>query len=626
MEAFVLDWSYETWVERLAELGQPRFRADQICKWIYRKRVFRFEDMTDLSLELREKLQALWSCGIPEVAAEQVSRKDGTRKLLWRLGDGQSVESVLLDQEGRRTACISTQVGCPLGCAFCATGQSGFVRNLSPGEIVGQFLGMEARYGELQGLVTMGMGEPLLNADSVFLALGALKHPKMRGLGVRHITLSTCGVVPGIRALAASGLGVRLAVSLHAANDALRDRLVPLNAQYPLAELREALVDYQEATRDRISIEYALFEGVNDDPSQARQLGEYLRGLSVFVNLIPGNRSLEDAYRRPPRYRVEQFQGILEQQGFETAVRVERGSDIDAACGQLRQRVEGAEGGRPLGVLPPEPERLPRPAAPAPRDKGASPSRKPRPQGGGNPSRENRPYGKGASEGGGAPRSSRGGRPGEPDRRPYAGPSRSGRPAPQGKGDRPGESEGRPRTPAGGERGRDFRPPREDGRPDRESRPHRPGEPDRRPYAGPSRSERPAQAREGTRPGRTGASREGFPAEDRPRGPRGDDRRPGRSPSPTGRPDREGPRDRREGAGRPFGPRSQGGEGRAPGQDAPRRRDDAGRGSSGSQGGKPRPSGPGKGRPSGSGDKGRHPAGGGRPAHPQGRRKTGKKD
>ena len=362
MDVCVLDWNYETWVERLGEQGQPRFRAEQICKWIYRKRVFSFAEMTDLSLELREKLQALWSCGIPEVAAEQVSRRDGTRKLLWRLGDGQTVESVLLDQEGRRTACLSTQVGCALGCAFCATGQTGFVRNLTAGEIVGQFLGMEARYGELQNLVTMGMGEPLLNPEVVFRALEILKHPKMRGLGSRHMTLSTCGVVPGIRRLAASGLGVRLALSLHAAQDELRDRLVPLNAQYPLQELRKALEEYQQVTRDRISIEYALFEGVNDDPSQARQLGEFLRGLSVFVNLIPGNRSLADDYRRPPRYRVEQFQAILERQGYEVAVRAEKGSDIDAACGQLRQRVEGPEGQRPREVLPPEPERLPRPS------------------------------------------------------------------------------------------------------------------------------------------------------------------------------------------------------------------------------------------------------------------------
>ena len=341
---YALDMTREEWTAWLgAELNQPKFRADQICQWLWQKHVYDAEEMTNLSLPLRELLTQRVDFSAPALAKEQRSKLDGTRKYLWRLRDGETVESVLLKQGERLTACVSTQVGCPLACTFCATGLSGFVRNLSAGEIAGQFLAMEKELGrEINNIVYMGMGEPFLNTDSVLLSIRMLNDEHMRGLGIRHFTVSTSGVIPGIEALADSGLGVRLAISLHAADDELRSEIMQVNHTFPLAELRNAMAEYQKKTGDRITIEYALFGGVNDGVEHARLLVRFLKGIHVFVNLIPFN-NVDGRYDRPKAEDTLRFRSVLETAGFECELRQEQGGDIDAACGQLRRKT--AEGG-----------------------------------------------------------------------------------------------------------------------------------------------------------------------------------------------------------------------------------------------------------------------------------------
>ena len=337
------DMDFGEWKEYTEKaLEEPAYRAGQICQWIWQKHADDPEEMTNLSKPLREKLAEKLDFAFPQLAREQRSA-DGTRKFLWRLRDGESVESVLMKQGDRLTACISTQVGCPLQCTFCATGLSGFVRNLSAGEIAGQVAAIEKKIGrEINNVVYMGMGEPFLNTEAVLKSIRMLNDPKLRNLGIRHITVSTSGVIPGIRALAESGLGVRLAISLHAADGELRSMIMPVNNSYPVEELREALVDYQETTGDRITIEYALFGGVNDGVERARELVRWLRGIHVYVNLIPCN-SVEGRYAKPEAEDVLRFKSVLQTAGFECEIRAEQGADIDAACGQLRRKENGID-------------------------------------------------------------------------------------------------------------------------------------------------------------------------------------------------------------------------------------------------------------------------------------------
>ena len=336
---YALDLDNNEWIRILdKEFGEPRFRADQICQWIWQKRAFDVAEMTNLSKPLRDLLESRIDFGAPMLIKEQRSSLDGTRKYLWQLRDGQSVESVLMRQGERFTACISTQVGCPLGCTFCATGLSGYVRNLSAGEIAGQFLAMEKAVGrDINNAVYMGMGEPFLNTEAVLKSVRMLNDPGMRNLGIRHISISTSGIVPGIRDLAESGLGVRLAVSLHAAEDDLRSTLMPVNETFPLDELRKAMQEYQKTTGNRITIEYALFGGVNDSVDHARQLLRYLKGIHVFINLIPFNQ-VDGRYERPAAENILKFRSVLQTAGFEAEIREEQGADIDAACGQLRRK------------------------------------------------------------------------------------------------------------------------------------------------------------------------------------------------------------------------------------------------------------------------------------------------
>ena len=338
IKALELNW--EEWVSTLEKMGEPRFRAEQICRWIWKRRISSVVEMTDLSKDLRDRLVGKIDFSLPEMVREDRSKIDGTRKFLWKMSDGCTVESALLKQHDRLTVCVSSQVGCPLACPFCATGMGGFTRNLTAGEIAGQFLATEAHVGrEVNNLVFMGMGEPLLNTDAVIKAVTMLNHPKMRQLGIRHIAISTSGIIPGIKELADSQVGARLAVSLHASSDELRDELVPVNRRYPLAELAAAMHDYQERTGDRINIGYTLFRGVNDTVEHARDLIRYLRGLHVFINLIPGNPTA-GGYERSAVEDTLKFQNVLKTAGFECDIRVERGTDIDAACGQLKGKEE----------------------------------------------------------------------------------------------------------------------------------------------------------------------------------------------------------------------------------------------------------------------------------------------
>lgn len=321
------------------EMTLPRYTADQICKWMYRKKVFDFAAMTDLSKAARAALTERVELTLPHLVTRQVSR-DGTRKYLWRLSDGQHIESALMDHGSHFTACVSSQVGCPLRCAFCATGRAGFSRNLSAGEIVAHYLAMEADAGhDIGNVVFMGMGEPFLNTDNVLRAARMLLEPKMRGLSARHVTISTAGIPEGIRRLADSGLGVYLCLSLHAPNDALRSRIMPVNGRFPLSQVFAALKYWQAKTGVRATMEYVLLKNVNDTPECAYELATMFDGLQAYVNLIPYNPVAGTGFARPSASRIQPFMKILKGLHVECELRTEHGTDIDAACGQLKGRM-----------------------------------------------------------------------------------------------------------------------------------------------------------------------------------------------------------------------------------------------------------------------------------------------
>ena len=349
----------------LAELGQPRYRATQVFEWVYRRLQPDFARMSSLPRELRATLAERYDAHI--VAPIHVARADdgltekallelappAERLLAGPLGERRrrfnSVESVLMIYPGarvRRTVCVSSQAGCAMACEFCATGQSGFVRDLSAGEIVGQVLHFARRVRQIDGpdarltnLVFMGQGEPFMNFENVWRAVELLTAPEAFGLGARHITLSTVGVVPAIRELARRPLQVNLAVSLHAADDRLRSELVPLNRKYPLGEVLTAVREYVRATKRRVSFEYACIGGVNDSPSDAAKLADLVGGMLCHVNLIPFNPVAGSPFRPPAPGRVEAMAALLKRRGVPTTIRDTRGRQIDAACGQLRARV-----------------------------------------------------------------------------------------------------------------------------------------------------------------------------------------------------------------------------------------------------------------------------------------------
>ena len=336
MEYYALEMTLNDWQILFADWGEQKFRASQVCQWIYSKKEFNYHLMSNLSKDLREKLNDNILMSLPIMLRQQVS-KDGTRKYLWSLNDGARVESVLLNHGGHKTACISSQAGCPLGCTFCETGANGFTRNLTRGEILGQFLMMEKINGaDINNIVFMGMGETLLNEDNVFSAIRSLNDKNMRNLGARHITISTSGIVPGIEDLADFEIPIRLSLSLHAPNDELRSRLMPVNRQYPLQSLVNALRRYRERTGERITIEYALIDRVNDSPEYAYETAALLDGLEPYINLIPFNPiPSRPELKRSDSSRIKAFCNALTELKIEFELRKERGTDIMAACGQL---------------------------------------------------------------------------------------------------------------------------------------------------------------------------------------------------------------------------------------------------------------------------------------------------
>ena len=320
----------------LKELGEPAFRAKQIFKWLYRG-VTSFGEMTDLSKALRQKLEETALLTPPTVARKQEPAQDGTIKYLWQLADGNCVESVLMRYQHGNTVCISCQVGCRMGCAFCASTIAGKVRDLTPAEMLDQVLFTQIDSGvPVSNIVLMGIGEPLDNFDTVLRFLTLVNHPEGLNIGMRHISLSTCGLVGQIDKLAGYGLQLTLSVSLHAPDDETRSRIMPVNQSVGVEKLMETCRRYFEKTGRRISYEYAMIDGVNDADWQADLLAKRLRGAPAHVNLIPLNE-VEESPLKPSR-RVAAFQKRLEGHGVTVTVRRRLGGDIDASCGQLRRK------------------------------------------------------------------------------------------------------------------------------------------------------------------------------------------------------------------------------------------------------------------------------------------------
>lgn len=347
----LLDFSVDELRELMTELGESAFRANQIWEWMYRRYVDNFEAMSNLPKALRQRLAQMATPAPLTPIAEVVSQGRDTQKILFRLHDGQTIETVLMLYDERRTLCISSQAGCAMGCTFCATAQGGLARNLTAGEIIAQVLYF-ARYlatpsaapsmaverpTRVTNIVLMGMGEPLHNYKNVWTALRRLTDPGAFGLGARHITLSTVGLAPMIDRMADEELQIGLAVSLHAPNDELRRQLVPVARAYPITELLAAVERYIAKTGRRVTFEYALMAGVNDSPDLARELASKLTGLLCHVNLIPLNPIPDSKYQPTSDADAERFAQILRAGGISTTIRLRRGIEINAGCGQLRR-------------------------------------------------------------------------------------------------------------------------------------------------------------------------------------------------------------------------------------------------------------------------------------------------
>ncbi len=325
----------------LSGLGQPKFRGKQLFSWLHEKRVLSFEEMTNLPAALRERLAETCCITALETERKLVSQLDGTIKYLYRLQDGEHVESVLMRYEHGISLCISSQVGCRMGCAFCASTKAGFVRNLTASEILEQVYAAGRDTGErISSIVLMGIGEPLDNFDQVMRFLELVTDPNGLNLSHRHISLSTCGVVGRIRELAEKDLQITLSISLHATDDAARSAIMPINKRWNLEELLAACQEYTDKTHRRISYEYALISGVNDSRRQAEELAGLLKGMLCHVNLIPVNYVREAGYEKSPREKIYAFQKVLNDRGVNTTIRRTLGADINAACGQLRREAE----------------------------------------------------------------------------------------------------------------------------------------------------------------------------------------------------------------------------------------------------------------------------------------------
>ena len=338
--ADIKSMTMEEMTVQFKDLGLPAFRAKQVYSWLH-KGARSYGEMTNLSKDLRNALEEKFPFTTPQVVRRQESKTDGTVKYLWKLADGNCVETVLMRYHYGNTVCISTEVGCRMGCAFCASTLGGLVRRLEPGEMLDQVLFTQVDSGlPISHIVLMGIGEPLDNFDNVMRFLELVNSPEGMNISMRHISLSTCGLVPKIRELAKRKLQLTLSVSLHAPNDAIRDTVMPVNKAYPTEQLLEACREYYALTGRRISFEYAMIRGKNDTPECAKELLRRLKGLPAHMNLIPLNHVEESPLQPSTRAAVAAFQKILEDGGIPATVRRTLGGDIDASCGQLRRKYE----------------------------------------------------------------------------------------------------------------------------------------------------------------------------------------------------------------------------------------------------------------------------------------------
>jgi 23S rRNA (adenine2503-C2)-methyltransferase len=340
MKPFIYDLTFEQWQQWVKDNGESSFRAGQIFDWLYVKRVDSFEEMSNLSKSLREKLDAQFQF----VTLQEIARhesKDGTVKFLFELSDKNAIETVIMKHSYGNSVCVTTQVGCRVGCTFCASTLGGLKRDLTAGEIIAQVVKaqklLDAVEERVSSIVIMGIGEPFENYDAMMSFLKVMVHEKGLNIGQRHITVSTSGIVPNIYRFADENTQVNLAISIHAPNDALRSKLMPVNRRFPFATLIEACKYYIEKTGRRLTFEYALMGGVNDQPEHAEELAQVLKDMPLsHVNLIPVNYVVERDYVRTPRDDIFAFQRILERHKVNATIRREHGSDIAAACGQLR--------------------------------------------------------------------------------------------------------------------------------------------------------------------------------------------------------------------------------------------------------------------------------------------------
>ena len=339
MKPLINDFTLQELTEQITAMGEPAYRAKQIWQMVYKQLAASPSDFSNLSKELRQKLDETW-CFEPLRVEKDLKSADGqTNKLLFRLWDDRFIESVLMRYRERNTICISTQVGCPMNCAFCATGQMGFIRNLSAGEITAQILFfarmLKSEGMKLTNIVVMGMGEPFHNYDAVMKAIGIINDPDGMNFGERRITISTVGIIPRIEQFTSARRQINLAVSLHAPTNTIRDRIIPANKKYPLDQLLEACRNYTEKTGRRITFEYALIHGLNDNYENAVALSKRLKGMLCHVNLIPLNSTSKFEGSGSNHDRVSSFKSVMDRNGIPCSVRLKRGIDIGEGCGQL---------------------------------------------------------------------------------------------------------------------------------------------------------------------------------------------------------------------------------------------------------------------------------------------------
>ena len=341
----IYSFSLEELTSEMVRLGQSTYRSKQIYSWLYKKNVSSFDEMSDISKDFREKLKELYDFSLPEISVVQES-KDGTVKCLLTLADGEKVESVLMHYVYGYSVCVSSQVGCNMGCKFCASGLLKVKRKLQANEMLGQVLAFDRYLKEkdpqlrVTHVVVMGTGEPFDNYDNVMSFVKTLNSPFGLDIGARHITISTCGIIPGIKRFAKEGLQVNLAISLHAPNNELRNQLMPINQAYPLEELIPAVIEYTKTSGRRVTFEYIMIKNVNDTLNCAKELYNLIVPTSGYINLIPYNPVIENGFERSDDKQVNFFHNFLLKKHIKSTIRKEFGSDIDAACGQLRAKYE----------------------------------------------------------------------------------------------------------------------------------------------------------------------------------------------------------------------------------------------------------------------------------------------